>query len=168
MVVFSQENMAQNMALRNVASLAVLGTAITALIFALDIGLGEHIQAIINPEDVTDPLAPETLAAFGGSVGVLDRIVALGMVLTIIGAGGLSLYTAGRGDPGVLRSAQKWMPWLVGAVGLIAFTETSWDIVSGAYDFDAGDSAENMFLTYVALSMVVAVLGLFGHQPQDA
>lgn len=156
------------MPLSNVAQIAVLGTAITALIFALDIGLGEHIQAIINPEDVTDPLEPETLAAFGGSIGVLDRIVALGMVLTIIGGAGLSLYTAGRNDPGVLRNAQTWMPWLVGAVGLIAFTETSWDIVSGNFDFDAGDSANNMFLTYIALSMVTAVLGLFGHEPRDA
>lgn len=154
------------MTLRNVASLAVLATAITALIFALDIGLGEHLNVIIDPDNVTDPLAPETLAAFGGSVGVLDRIVALGMVFTIIGAGGLSLYSAGRGDPGVLRNAQMWMPWLVGAIGLIAFSETSWDILTGEFDYAGGDSANNMYLTYIAFSMVSAVLGLFGHEPK--
>jgi hypothetical protein len=160
--------MSQNQTLRNVASLAVLATAITALIFALDIGLGEHLNAIIDPDDPVDPLAAETMAAFGGDVGVLDRIVALGMVFTIVGAGGLSLYSAGRGDPGVIRNAQMWMPWLVGAIGLVAFTETSWDIITGEFDFSAGNSANNMYLTYIAFSMVTAVLGLFGHEPKNA
>lgn len=160
--------MARNDAFRNLATIAVLATALTALLFIVNIGVGEIYQTIVNPADVANPLAPETVAAYGGDVSVLDRVVTLGMVATLIGPAGLGLYSASRNDPQMIRSAEAWMPWLVGAIGLVAFWGTSVDILTGNYDFALGDSNENIFLVYVAFSMLIGILGFLGYSPKRA
>lgn len=168
MVDFVEGTMSQKSALTNLATIAVLATALTALLFVVNVGVGEIYQAVVNPADTANPLAPETMAAFGGDVGTLDRIVALGMVATIVGPAGLGLYSAGRNDPQMLRSAETWMPWLVGAIGLVSFWATSVDILTGNYDFTIGDSNENLFLVYVAFSMLVGILGFLGYSARKA
>ena len=139
---------------------AITVAVISAAIMALTIGLSEAAQVVINPESVDNPLDPSTLAVYGGSVSLLDRIATAGAFVWVLGPAGLAAISA-SGQPAAIRNVIRYAPAVLGLIGLVAFGTEVGDILSGDYDFDAATQEMAAYHVMLAASVVAAVTSFF-------
>lgn len=149
---------------KQVYQVAITVAVISAAVMALTIGIGQAAQVVINPDAVDDlgapKLAVETLAVYGGSVSLLDRIATLGAFVWILGPVGLGAISA-NGQPTVVRNVIRYAPAVLGLIGLVAFGTEVGDILSGDYDYAAATQEMAAYHTMLAASVAAAVASFF-------
>jgi len=134
--------------------LAVLGAGWTVL----EIGIGESWEIVTSPDEVT----AETNATFDGDVGFLDRVMVFAAFATLIGPAGLGIYVAGRNDPEAIKTLQAYLPWIIGVVGIVGFSDLVFDTIMGDRDWDAATSAQNAYALFVATASASGILNFLG------
>lgn len=136
------------------ATLAVVGAGWSVL----EIGIQESWNIVTSPDEVN----AETNATFDGSVGFLDRIMIIGAIATLIGPAGLGVYVAGKGDPEAVRKLQKFMPWIIGVVGIVGFSDLVFDTIMGDRDWDVATDSQNAYALFVATASATGILSFLG------
>lgn len=138
-------------------ALAVIG----GLWMALSIGVGEAVQVVVDPNDTANPLAAETLEAFGGtSPDFIDRIAVAGVFVTILGAAGLGLLTTSSNNPPFINTIVKYSPVIIGLIAFTAFSDSVFELISGDRDWNAFSDGANAYMLFLASSMVAGLVSL--------
>ena len=99
---------------KQVGTIAVAIAVLSGLFMALNIGIGEAVQVVIDPNDPENPLDANTTAVFGGQVDFVDRIAVLGVFTTILGTAGLGILSTSTNNPPFLNTLIRYMPVIVG------------------------------------------------------
>jgi hypothetical protein len=136
------------------ATLAIIGASWTVL----EIGVTESFTVIKAPDEVN----AATNATFDGSVGFLDRIMIVGVFATIIGPAGFGLYVAKKGDPESVRNFQKYMPWIIGVVGIVGFADIVTDTLMGDRAWDIASDSQNAYALFIATASATGILSFLG------
>ncbi len=149
--------------LKQLATVLSVIAVIASLWLILSVGVGESYNAAFHPQNVN----ATTNATFGAGeavpiVGTLDQIMVIGAFATAIGPAGLGLYAAGRNDPEILRSVQKYMPWIIGVVGIIGFTDLMSETLQGDRVWDTFTAAQNAYALFISSAAAAGILNFFG------
>lgn len=145
---------------QQIKSLAVAVAVLSGIFMALNIGIGEAVQVVVNPNDVANPLDPNTTAVFGGNVDLVDRIAVLGVFTTILGTAGLGLLKRSSDSPPFINTLITYMPLIVGLVAFTAFSTEVFDVIQGDRDWSLYDDATNSYVLFLASSMVAGLMQL--------
>ncbi len=122
----------------------------------LTVGIGETVTTITSPSEVN----ADTNVTFGGDVGVPDRLVAAGAVITLLGPAGLAVINYKTGGPAVGRVI-RLAPLALGFIGIIEFSDTVLDMLQGDYTW-TGTQGEDMlavFVTGITITGIAQALG---------
>ena len=145
---------------KQVSSIAIAIAVLSGLFMALNVGLGESMQVVIDPNDPANPLDANTTAVFGGNVDFVDRIAVLGVFVTILGAAGLGIVSTSKSNPPFVNTLINFLPIIVGLVAFTAFSTEVFEIIQGDRDWGAYDDATNSYMLYLAASMVSGTVSL--------
>lgn len=143
-----------------VKSIAVAVAVLSGIFMALNIGIGEAVQVVIDPNDPLNPLDANTTAVFGGNVDFVDRIAVLGVFTTILGAAGLGILSTSSGNPPFINTLIRYMPVIVGLVAFTAFSTEVFEILQGDRVWANYDDATNSYVLFLASSMVAGLVSL--------
>lgn len=145
-----------------IKSLAVAVAVLSGIFMALNIGIGEAVQVVVNPNDPANPLDANTTAVFGGpgNVDLVDRIAVLGVFTTILGTAGLGLLRRSADSPPFINTLITYMPLIVGLVAFTAFGTEVFDVIQGDRDWSLYDDATNSYILFLASSMVAGLMQL--------
>lgn len=143
-----------------IKSLAVAVAVLSGIFMALNVGIGEAVQVVINPNDAANPLDPNTTAVFGGTVDLVDRIAVLGVFTTILGTAGLGLLRRSADSPPFINTLITYMPLIVGLVAFTAFGNEVFSVIQGDRDWSLYDDATNSYILFLASSMVAGLMQL--------
>lgn len=143
-----------------IKSLAVAVAVLSGIFMALNIGIGEAVQIVVNPNDPANPLDANTTAVFGGDVDLVDRIAVLGVFTTILGTAGLGLLKRSSDSPPFINTLITYMPLIVGLVAFTAFGTEVFDVIQGDRDWSLYDDATNAYILFLASSMVAGLMQL--------
>lgn len=146
---------------KQVSTIAVAIAVLSGLFMALNIGIGEAVQVVVDPNDPANPLDANTTAVFGGQVDFVDRIAVLGVFVTILGAAGLGIISTSKNNPPFVNTLIRTMPLIVGLVAFTAFSTEVFDIISGDRVWANYDDATNSYMLFLAASMVSGIVTLF-------
>jgi len=141
---------------KQLAQVALTVAVVSGIIMALSLGVGEAVQVVINPDEVS----ADTNTSFGGSVDFVDRIATAGVfavVLTSLGA-----ISVSSSNPRVLNDLIRYAPLVVGLIGITSFSTEVSDILSGDFDYDLVDDARASYLVFIAMSTITGILSLLG------
>ena len=150
----------QNMNL--ITGLASLIASLSALLFLWFLGIGESVQVLRDASLVT----PATLAAFGGTIGFLDKVIVFTIWATAIGGSGLALYSTSRESPDVMIAIERNLPMIIGIVGLVGFYDMVSDMIQGNRTWGTFTDVQNAYNVFIGMSVVTAVLQFFGNEPE--
>ena len=145
---------------KQVSSIAIAIAVLSGLFMALNVGLGEAVQVVLDPNDPSNPLEANTTAVFGGQVDFVDRIAVLGVFVTILGAAGLGIVSSSKSNPPFVNTLINFLPIIVGLVAFTAFSTEVFEIIQGDRDWGAYDDATNSYMLYLAASMVSGAVSL--------
>ncbi len=145
---------------KQVTNIAVAVAVLSGLFMALNIGIGEAVQVVVDPNDPANPLDPNTTAVFGGNVDFVDRIAVLGVFTTILGGAGLGLLATSSSNPPFVNTLIRYMPVIVGLVAFSAFSSEAFDVIQGDRDWGAFDDATNSYILFLTASMVAGAVSL--------
>lgn len=145
---------------QQIKSLAVAVAVLSGIFMALNIGIGEAVQVVVNPNDAANPLDANTTAVFGGTVDLVDRIAVLGVFTTILGTAGLGLLKRSSDSPPFINTLITYMPLIVGLVAFTAFSTEVFDVIQGDRDWSLYDDATNSYVLFLASSMVAGLMQL--------
>lgn len=145
---------------QQIKSLAVAVAVLSGIFMALNIGIGEAVQVVVNPNDAANPLDANTTAVFGGNVDLVDRIAVLGVFTTILGTAGLGLLKRSSDSPPFINTLITYMPLIVGLVAFTAFSTEVFDVIQGDRDWSLYDDATNSYVLFLASSMVAGLMQL--------
>ncbi|MEL0098300.1 MAG: hypothetical protein VW907_01945 [Opitutae bacterium] len=145
---------------QQIKSLAVAVAVLSGIFMALNIGIGEAVQVVVNPNDAANPLDANTTAVFGGNVDLVDRIAVLGVFTTILGTAGLGLLRRSADSPPFINTLITYMPLIVGLVAFTAFGTEVFDVIQGDRDWSLYDDATNSYILFLASSMVAGLMQL--------
>jgi hypothetical protein len=142
--------MATNKWVTVAANIALIMTVVGAAWLTLgELGVGETVDVI---QGDTGNISATTNATFGGSVGFSDQIVTTGAVITIlVGFGALAVSSS---NPKVMNDLIRYMPLLVGIIGLVSFSDIVQEWLNGTYDFDLYSSSQNALNMFVVGSVI--------------
>tara|TARA_B110000444_G_scaffold251959_1_gene280569 strand:+ start:384 stop:848 length:465 start_codon:yes stop_codon:yes gene_type:complete len=146
----------QNQVKQIAMALAVIG----GLWMALSIGVGEAVQVVVDPNDVENPLAADTLAAFGGSVDFVDRIATAGVFVTLLGSSGLAIIGISSGNPPFINTTLRYAPVIIGLIAFTAFSDSTWELISGDRTWGDFSDGANAYILFLASSMVAGAVSL--------
>jgi hypothetical protein len=149
---------------KQVSTIAVAVAVLSGIFMALNIGIGEAVQVVVDPNDPTNPLDANTTAVYGGNVDFVDRIATLGVFVTILGAAGLGIISTSRNNPPFVNTLIRTMPLIVGLVAFTAFSTEVFDIISGDRVWANYDDATNSYMLFLAASMVSGIVALFSNR----
>lgn len=156
--------MANNMSSwqKQVGTIATAIAVLAGLVMALNIGIGEAVQVVVDPNDPANPLDPNTTAVFGGpgQVDLVDRIAVLGVFTTILGTAGLGILRTSSNNPPFLNTLLRYMPVIIGLVAFTAFSTEVFDIIQGDRVWANYDDATNSYMLFLAASMVAGIVTL--------
>lgn len=141
---------------KQLAQVAVTVAVVSGIIMALSLGVGEAVQVIIDPSEVS----ADTNASFGGSVSFEDRIATAGVVAVVLTA--LGAITTSSRNPKIINDLIRYAPIIVGLIGITSFSTEVSDILTGDFDYSLVDDARASYLVFIAMSVVSAVLSLLG------
>jgi len=145
---------------KQVTSIAVAIAVLSGLFMALNIGIGEAVQVVVDPNDPANPLDANTTAVFNGQVDFVDRIAVLGVFVTILGGAGLGLLSTSQNNPPFVNTLINFLPIIVGLVAFTAFSTETFEIIQGDRDWSAYNDATNSYMLYLASSMVAGAVSL--------
>ncbi len=138
-------------------ALAVIG----GLWMALSIGVGEAVQVVVDPNDASNPLDPETVAVFGATgPDFIDRIAVAGVFVTILGAAGLGLLTTSTNNPPFLNTVVRFAPVIIGLIAFTAFSDSVFELIQGDRAWDTYSDGANAYILFLASSMVAGLVSL--------
>jgi len=143
-----------------IKSLAVAVAVLSGIFMALNIGIGEAAQVVINPNDPANPLDANTTAVFGGQVDFVDRIAVLGVFTTILGTAGLGLLKKSKDSPPFINTLIAYMPLIVGLVAFTAFSTEVFEIIQGDRVWANYDDGTNSYFLFLTASMVAGLMSL--------
>lgn len=144
-----------------IKNLAVAVAVLSGLFMALNIGIGEAAQVVINPNDPANPLNASTLTVYGGNVDFVDRIATLGVFTTILGTAGLGILTSrNSGSLPFIDTLVKYMPMILGLIAFTAFSTEVFDIIQGDRVWSNFDDATNAYMLFLASSFVAGLVSL--------
>jgi len=143
-----------------VKTIAVAIAVLSGLFMALNLGIGEAVQVVLDPADPANPLDPNTTAVFGGQVDFVDRIAVLGVFTTILGAAGLGILRTSSGNPPFINTLIRYMPVIVGLVAFTAFSTEVFEVIQGDRVWGDYDDATNSYILFLASSMVAGLVSL--------
>lgn len=146
---------------KQVSTIAVAIAVLSGIFMALNIGIGQAVQVVVDPNDPTNPLDANTTAVFGGQVDFADRIAVLGVFTAILGSAGIGLLKTSSNNPPFLNTLIRYMPVIVGLVAFTAFSDSVFEIIQGDRDWGAYDDATNSYMLFLASSMVAGLVALF-------
>jgi hypothetical protein len=149
---------------KQVSTIAVAVAVLSGIFMALNIGIGEAVQVVVDPNDPTNPLDANTTAVYGGNVDFVDRIATLGVFVTILVAAGLGIISTSRNNPPFVNTLIRTMPLIVGLVAFTAFSTEVFDIISGDRVWANYDDATNSYMLFLAASMVSGIVALFSNR----
>ncbi len=129
---------------------------ISGIVMALSVGLSDVFNIIVSPEDVS----AEVATSLGGSVDFIDRVAVLGVVVTILGAGGLGILATSKDNPPFLNTTLTYLPVIVGFLAFSAFGTEVYDTITGSRDWDANDDISNSYMLFLASSLVAGIVSL--------
>ena len=127
---------------------------------ALNIGLGQAAQVVLDPNDPTNPLDANTTAVFGGQVDFVDRVAVLGVFVSVLGTAGLGLISTSKNNPPFINTLIRTMPIIVGLVAFTAFSTEVFEIIQGDRVWANYDDATNSYMLFLAASMVAGIVSL--------
>ena len=145
---------------KQVSTIAVAIAVLSGLFMALNIGIGQAVQVVVDPNDPANPLDANTTAVFGGQVDFVDRIAVLGVFTSILGSAGLGILATSKSNPPFLNTLVRYMPIIVGLVAFTAFSDSVFEIIQGDRDWGAYDDATNSYMLFLAASMVSGLVSL--------
>jgi hypothetical protein len=145
---------------KQVSTIAVAIAVLSGLFMALNIGIGEAVQVVVDPNDPANPLDPNTTAVFGGQIDFVDRIAVLGVFTTILGTAGLGLLRRSSSNPPFVNTLITFMPIIVGLVAFTAFSTEVFEIIQGDRVWANYDDATNSYMLFLASSMVAGIVTL--------
>jgi len=145
---------------KQVTNIAVAVAVLSGLFMALNLGIGEAVQVVVDPNDPANPLDANTTAVFGGQVDFVDRIAVLGVFTTILGGAGLGLLATSSNNPPFINTLIRYMPVIVGLVAFTAFSTEVFEVIQGDRDWGASDDATNSYILFLAASMIAGAVSL--------
>ena len=145
---------------KQVSTIAVAIAVLSGLFMALNIGIGEAVQVVVDPNDPANPLDPNTTAVFGGQVDFVDRISVLGVFTTILGTAGLGVLKQSSNNLPFINTLLRYMPVIVGLVAFTAFSTEVFDVIQGDRVWSDYDDATNSYILFLASSMVAGLVTL--------
>lgn len=145
---------------KQVSTIAVAIAVLSGIFMALNIGLGEALQVVVDPNDPANPLDANTTAVFGGQVDFVDRIAVLGVFTTILGTAGLGILSTSSNNPPFINTLIRYMPVIVGLVAFTAFSTEVFEIIQGDRVWANYDDATNSYMLFLAASMVAGLVSL--------
>ena len=145
---------------KQVKQIAVAVAVLSGIFMALSVGIGEAVQVVVDPNDPSNPLDPNTTAVFGGTVDFVDRIAVLGVFTTILGTSGLAILRKSSSNPPFVNTLITFMPIIVGLVAFTAFSTEVFDIIQGDRVWANYDDATNSYMLFLASSMVAGIVTL--------
>lgn len=151
---------------KQVSTIAVAIAVLSGIFMAVNIGFGEALQIVIDPNDPENPLDANTTAVFGGpnSVDFVDRIAVLGVFTTILGSAGLGILKTSKDNLPFVNTLIRYMPVIVGLVAFTAFSTEVFDILQGDRVWSDYDDATNSYMLFLASSMVAGLVSLLGRK----
>jgi len=150
--------MARNEFVTMAATLALIMTVVGAAWLTVgELGVGESWDVVSGD---TANVTAETNVTFGGSVGFSDRVVTAGAAISLlVGLGALGVSSS---NPKVFNDIIRYMPLLVGVIGLIEFSDIASNWVNGSYDFDLYSDGQNALHLFVIGSIIGAIAKMMG------
>ena len=145
---------------KQVSTIAVAIAVLSGLFMALNIGLGQAAQVVLDPNDPTNPLDANTTAVFGGQVDFVDRVAVLGVFVSVLGTAGLGLISTSKNNPPFINTLIRTMPIIVGLVAFTAFSTEVFEIIQGDRVWANYDDATNSYMLFLAASMVAGIVSL--------
>lgn len=147
---------------KQVGTIAVAISVLAGIFMALNIGLSEALQVVVDPNDPENPLDPNTTAVFGGpgEVDFVDRIAVLGVFTTILGTAGLGVLKQSSNNLPFINTLLRYMPVIVGLVAFTAFSTEVFDVIQGDRVWADYDDATNSYILFLASSMVAGLVTL--------
>ena len=145
---------------KQVSTIAVAIAVLSGLFMALNIGLGQAAQVVLDPNDPTNPLDANTTAVFGGQVDFVDRVAVLGVFVSVLGSAGLGLISTSKNNPPFINTLIRTMPIIVGLVAFTAFSTEVFEIIQGDRVWANYDDATNSYMLFLAASMVAGLVSL--------
>lgn len=156
--------MAKNMSSwqKQVGTIATAIAVLAGIVMALNVGIGEAVQVVVDPNDPNNPLDPATEAVFGGAgqVDLVDRIAVLGVFTTILGTAGLGILRTSSNNPPFLNTLLRYMPVIIGLVAFTAFSTEVFDVIQGDRVWADYDDSTNSYILFLAASMVAGIVSL--------
>lgn len=150
--------MAKNQWVTVAANVALIMTVLGAAWLTVgEMGVGETWDVISGDQA---NISSETNVTFGSSVGFADRVVTAGAAVTLlVGLGAISISGS---NPKVFNDIIRYLPLLVGVIGLIEFSSIASDFLNGTYDFDLYSDGQNALNIFVIGSIIGAAAKLMG------
>jgi hypothetical protein len=148
--------MARNEFVVMAATLALIMTVVGAAWLTVgELGVGESWDVISGD---TANVTAESNVTFGGSVGFSDRVVTAGAAISLlVGLGALGVSSS---NPKVFNDIIRYLPLLVGVIGLIEFSDIASNWINGTYDFDLYSDGQNALHLFVVGSIIGAIAGM--------
>jgi len=151
--------MGKNELISTVVALSLALTVLGAAWLILDNGIGQSYE-VVTGDNANISAGVNT--TYGGDVGFTDRVVTLGAFFAILGPAGMGAISVSRNNPKAVNDLVKWMPLIVGFVGLIAMGDMVNEMLSGDYDWDANSDGTNALNTFVTGSVIGGVSRAIG------
>ena len=153
--------MGKNEFISTIVALSLALTVLGAAWLILDNGIGQSYEVVTGD---TANISASVNATYGSDVGFTDRVVTLGAFFAILGPAGMGAISVSRNNPKAVNDLVKWMPLIVGFVGLIAFGDMVNEMLAGDYDWDThtdGTNALNVFITGSVIGGVTRAIGWY-------
>jgi hypothetical protein len=116
---------------KQVSTIAVAIAVLSGLFMALNIGIGEAVQVVVDPNDTS-----------------------------ILGTAGLGLLRRSSNNPPFINTLITFMPVIVGLVAFTAFSTEVFEIIQGDRVWADYDDATNSYMLFLASSMVAGIVTL--------
>jgi len=147
----------RNQLFNNATRVLSVISIIASVAFILGTGLGDLWEVVASPADAR--LNPDTLADFGGDIGALDRLMAFASIAVV--AFGIGVVGFTKSD-GVLYDIQRYLPWIVGLVGVVGFYDIMTDVLSDSWDYAANSDNYNAYVVFIATAALAGILNFLG------
>jgi len=149
----------QNELISTIVALSLALTVLGAAWLILDTGIGETYDVITGD---TANISASTNTTFSGDVGFTDRVVTLGAIFTILGPAGFAAVSVSKNNPKALNDMVRWMPLVVGFVGMVAFGDIVQEMLNGSYDWDTPSDGTNALHVYITGAVIGAIAKAVG------